>query len=257
MELPVRQVDSAECGLPRGPREFTPRKRPSQRFVISRQAFASLPAALLAYAAMRCRGDDIGQLGFPASRPRSSRFCRVFGLALFLFANPSPAQLNHIEEAASLLSQGQADQAEAEARQALKNPSTRALALAMMGTIRVQQGQYGASENFLTQALALDPQLVGHGPLWGTLTCWKINPCSVCEMQRRTKSSEMDFNLGKLSSIEVRSISEPWFWKPGGLWPERKIRLRARESECLLQSQGRCRKCSAVCPRAARTRREV
>jgi len=71
------------------------------------------------------------------------------------------AQLNHIEMAARLLSQGQMDQAETEARRALGNPTTRALALAMLGTIRLQEGKYRESTNFLTQALALNPRLVG------------------------------------------------------------------------------------------------
>jgi len=71
------------------------------------------------------------------------------------------AQLNHIETAARLLSQGQMDQAETEARQALGNPTTRALALAMLGTIRLEEGKYRECTSFLTQALALNPHLVG------------------------------------------------------------------------------------------------
>ena len=53
------------------------------------------------------------------------------------------------------------DKAETEARQALKDPSTRALALAVLGTIRLRESKYGESENFLTQALTLRPQLLG------------------------------------------------------------------------------------------------
>jgi tetratricopeptide (TPR) repeat protein len=71
------------------------------------------------------------------------------------------AQITHIEVAARLLSQGQLDKAETEARQALGNSTTRALALAMLGTIRLQEGKYGESTSFLTQALALNPDLVG------------------------------------------------------------------------------------------------
>src|SRR5437870_13587831 len=82
-------------------------------------------------------------------------------LALLIFPIVAVAQLNHIEMAARLLSQGQMDQAETEARQALGNPPTRALALAMLGTIRLQEGKYKESTSFLTQALALNPHLVG------------------------------------------------------------------------------------------------
>jgi len=82
-------------------------------------------------------------------------------LALLIFPSVGLAQLNHIEVAARLLSQGQMDQAETEARQALENPVTRALALAMLGTIRLQEAKYRESTRFLTQALALNPHLVG------------------------------------------------------------------------------------------------
>src|SRR5207247_9554893 len=61
----------------------------------------------------------------------------------------------------NILNQRQIDQAETEPRQALKNPSTRPLALAMLGTIRLREGQYGESESFLTEAVALNPQLLG------------------------------------------------------------------------------------------------
>jgi len=71
------------------------------------------------------------------------------------------AQLNHIEMSARLLSQGQMAQAETEAREALGNPTTRALAFAMLGTIRLQEGKYSECASFLTQALALNPRLVG------------------------------------------------------------------------------------------------
>jgi tetratricopeptide (TPR) repeat protein len=66
-----------------------------------------------------------------------------------------------MEAAVRLLNQGQIAQAEAEARLALPNPTTRALALSMLGTIRLQQGQYEESANFLNQALSLNPSLAG------------------------------------------------------------------------------------------------
>jgi tetratricopeptide (TPR) repeat protein len=84
-------------------------------------------------------------------------------LSLSFFVSPAitSAQINHIEAAAQLLSQGQMDQAETEARQALADPTSHALALAMLGTIRLQQGKYLASTRFLNQALTLNPHLVG------------------------------------------------------------------------------------------------
>src|SRR5438105_3985261 len=44
---------------------------------------------------------------------------------------------------------------------ALHRPATRPLALAMLGTIRLQQGNTAASVKLLEQALALNPKLVG------------------------------------------------------------------------------------------------
>jgi tetratricopeptide (TPR) repeat protein len=82
-------------------------------------------------------------------------------LALLILPSIGLAQLSHIETAARLLSQGQMDEAETEARQALGNPTTRALALAMLGTIRLEQGKYRESTEFLTRALVLNPHLVG------------------------------------------------------------------------------------------------
>jgi cellulose synthase operon protein C len=82
-------------------------------------------------------------------------------LALLIFPSVGLAQLTHIEMAARLLSQGQTEQAETEARQALGNPTTRPLALATLGTIRLQEGKYRECTSFLTQALALNPHLVG------------------------------------------------------------------------------------------------
>jgi tetratricopeptide (TPR) repeat protein len=86
-----------------------------------------------------------------------------YGLGYLLLLSPTigSAQINHIEAAAQLLSQGQMEEAETEARQALGNPTSKALALAMLGTIRLQQARYAESANFLSQALALNPRLVG------------------------------------------------------------------------------------------------
>jgi tetratricopeptide (TPR) repeat protein len=86
----------------------------------------------------------------------------VFCLAcpLLLWGTAS-SQVNHIDAAARLVDQGETAQAEAEARLALHNPSTRPLALAMLGTIRMQEGKYDESTGFLIQALALNPKLAG------------------------------------------------------------------------------------------------
>jgi tetratricopeptide (TPR) repeat protein len=88
---------------------------------------------------------------------------RWYTLCIVLLIPPgfAFAQRNHIETAAQLLSQGQVQQAETEARLALDNPATRPLGLAMLGTIRLQEGKYIEGTSFLTQALELNPGLVG------------------------------------------------------------------------------------------------
>ncbi|PYQ45998.1 MAG: hypothetical protein DMG99_00475, partial [Acidobacteria bacterium] len=76
-------------------------------------------------------------------------------------AEAACAQTSHIENAAQFLNNGDTTQAEVEARKALHTPSTRPLALAMLGTIRLQQGSTVESVKLLEQALALNPTLVG------------------------------------------------------------------------------------------------
>jgi tetratricopeptide (TPR) repeat protein len=87
-------------------------------------------------------------------------------LSGWMTARVGLAQLDHIRIAAQLLSQGQKEEAEREARLAMGDPSTRALALAMLGTIRMQEGKYQESTRFLTAALKLNPNLSG---TWTTL----------------------------------------------------------------------------------------
>ena len=103
---------------------------------------------------------------------------RWHGLFLaFLFLSRAVfAQTNHVEAAVRLLNQGQVAQAEVEARQALQNPNTRALALAMLGTIRLQQGNYNDSTSFLTQALTLNPNLVGARTTLGNVYVFQGKP---------------------------------------------------------------------------------
>jgi tetratricopeptide (TPR) repeat protein len=96
-------------------------------------------------------------VGNCAQRVRSHTFCAIF----LILSRIAFSQINHIEAAARLLNEGQVAQAEVEARQALQSPATRALALAMLGTIRLQQDKYDEGTGFLTQALAINPKLVG------------------------------------------------------------------------------------------------
>jgi len=121
---------------------------------------------MLKFADMRSLGQRTKsvRLCAPWTRCASTwhRDCLAFLVLTFLVL-PELAlpEINHMEAAVRLLNQGQIAQAEAEARLALPNPTTRALALSMLGTIRLQQGQYEESANFLNQALGLNPSLAG------------------------------------------------------------------------------------------------
>jgi|SRR5271157_3382 len=101
-----------------------------------------------------------------ASRTRRALVCCGLLLSYWITAGIVFAQLNHITAAAQLLSQGQKEKAEREARLAMGDPGTRALALAMLGTIRMEEGKYQESTQFLTKALELNPHLSG---TWTTL----------------------------------------------------------------------------------------
>jgi len=104
---------------------------------------------------------------------------RYIGCAFWLavvFAGAAPAQTSHIETAAQLLNNGDTEHAEAEAQKALQIPSTRALAFAMLGTIRLQQGKTEESIKFLTQALALNPKMIGARTTLGNAYAFSNQP---------------------------------------------------------------------------------
>lgn len=82
-------------------------------------------------------------------------------LCLLVVSTALPAQMDRIQRAARQMTDGNLRQAESEARAALGNAETRPLALAMLGTIRLQQGYYTESVRLFTKALALNPRLVG------------------------------------------------------------------------------------------------
>ncbi|HXJ87522.1 MAG TPA: tetratricopeptide repeat protein [Candidatus Binatia bacterium] len=106
---------------------------------------------------------------------RARRISQALFLVLFC-AGFACAQTNHIETATELLGKGNLVQAETEARKALQVPSTRPLALALLGTIRLQQGKIDESTKFLRQALALNPKLIGARTTLGTAYAMSNKP---------------------------------------------------------------------------------
>src|SRR5437899_12189526 len=95
------------------------------------------------------------------SRARFTTRSLLAGAAFCLAAAMASAQINHLQAAANFLDQGDTARAESEARLALRSPDTKALALAMLGTIRLQQSRYAESVELLNQALALNQRLLG------------------------------------------------------------------------------------------------
>lgn len=147
----------------------------------------------------------------PAVRPRRFDYwvgflsVPVIGVAFLLLLNPALAQGNHVEAAARLMSDGQLAAAETEARLALKSPSTRALALAVLGTIRLQQNKFPESENLLNQALALNPGLVGARTTLGETLVLEGKPEPARKafqdvLKRDPESFNARFDLAKLES---------------------------------------------------------
>jgi tetratricopeptide (TPR) repeat protein len=66
-----------------------------------------------------------------------------------------------LRAAAALVQQGRLDEADRQARLALDDPETRAVACSVMGTIRLQQQRLDESAAFLREAIRLDANLLG------------------------------------------------------------------------------------------------
>lgn len=137
---------------------------------------------------------------------RASCIPRVLFLVL-VGAAVASAQTNHIEAATQLLSKGDIVRAEAEARKALQVPSTKALALAMLGTIRLQQGKPNESIKFLRQALVFNPKLIGARTTLGNAYALSNQPDPASKCFREVLAIAPDnfnarFGLSKLEAVQ-------------------------------------------------------
>jgi len=133
--------------------------------------------ALRAY--LRDAIKDVSSITLASAKRLNFMRARYIGWAFWLtvvLALAASAQTSHIETATQLLNNGDTEHAEAEARKALQIPSARALALAMLGTIRLQQGQTEESIKFLTQALALNPKMIGARTTLGNAYAFSNQP---------------------------------------------------------------------------------
>ena len=92
-------------------------------------------------------------------------------LAVLLSWRPAAAadtaQSSHVDgrealkAAVGLVQQGQLDEADRQARRALADPETRAVANSILGTIRLKQNRLDDSVKLLGEAIRLEPRLVG------------------------------------------------------------------------------------------------
>src|SRR5438876_3666839 len=81
-------------------------------------------------------------------------------LLLVLISPPICAVTNHLEKSIEMFGHGDLEGAEKEARMALNDSSSPALAWATLGNIRFRQAKYEESEEFLGRAIHMDPELV-------------------------------------------------------------------------------------------------
>jgi tetratricopeptide (TPR) repeat protein len=86
-------------------------------------------------------------------------FCSALLLYAAVYAQADARQA--IQRAADLVQQGRLEEADLQAQVALADPSTRAVACSVLGTIRLQQKRLPESVNFLKEAIQLEPKLIG------------------------------------------------------------------------------------------------
>lgn len=84
-----------------------------------------------------------------------------------------------------LVQQGRLEEADQQARLALADPETRAVAYSVLGTIRVQQKKLSESAVFLQKAIRLEPRLVGAHLTLAQVYALQGKPQSSLQMFRR------------------------------------------------------------------------
>jgi tetratricopeptide (TPR) repeat protein len=105
----------------------------------------------------RCNGDRARIIGGPRLR------CVLAFVLLF----PSAGVLARadsreaLQKAVDLVQQGRLEEADKQARLALSDPQTRAVACSVLGTIRFQQKRLDESASLFRQAIRLNPRLLG------------------------------------------------------------------------------------------------
>lgn len=89
------------------------------------------------------------------------RLAAVGFCSLVLLAQSASSPADHLKRSVQLMQQGNLASAETEARLALEDSSSKAVALALLGSIRLQQSNYEEGTEFLESAILANPNLVG------------------------------------------------------------------------------------------------
>ena len=90
------------------------------------------------------------------------RLAAVGFCSLVLLAQSASSPADHLKRSVQLMQQGNLASAETEARLALEDSSSKAVALALLGSIRLQQSNYEEGTEFLESAILANPKLAKH-----------------------------------------------------------------------------------------------
>jgi tetratricopeptide (TPR) repeat protein len=128
-------------------------------------------------------------------------------LLLCAFAPLQADAREALQRAAALVREGRLDEAEAQARLALADPETGAVARSVLGTIRFQQGRLDDSRRFLEEAVALDANLVGAHLSLARIYALKGEPARALETFDRLLKQQPD-SLAALQQAAVLAESQ-------------------------------------------------
>jgi tetratricopeptide (TPR) repeat protein len=154
--------------------------------------------------------------------------------ALLLFAS-TPLQADAreaLQRAAALVREGRLDEAEAQARLALADPETGAVARSVLGTIRFQQGRLDDSLRFLEEAIALDARLVGAHLSLAQIYALKGEPARGLETLDRVLKQQPD-SLAALQQAAVLAESHDELERSLSYWMRAK-KLEPDDPDVLL-----------------------
>jgi tetratricopeptide (TPR) repeat protein len=104
-----------------------------------------------------------------------------------------------LRRAALLVQQGQFDEADKAASQALSDPDTRAVAHSVLGTIRLQQQRFDESADLLQRAIKLEPRLLGAHLTLGHVYLLQAKPDAALKSFRRALELDPNNAIARLA----------------------------------------------------------